>query len=379
MPKPMKITIVSIAVSLSLLVTFSAGCLVGNRALPVEVSSGISVVDQVWGLLFSKYVEPEKLDAASLSGGAIKGMMDTLDDPYSDYLSKESYEFSISSIRGTFGGIGAHVGMRDGKITIVAPIDGSPADQAGIKAGDIIVEIEGESTDNLTLNEAVLRIRGETGTPVTFKVIHLGETEPVELTITRDDIELSSVYHEILEDIAYIRITNFSDRTNDELTPVLQSIEENAASGIILDLRSNPGGLLESVVDVTSRFLKEGYVLHSRDNKGEKDSYSVVNSGRKTDLPMVILTDNYTASASEVLSGALQDYDRAVVAGTVTWGKGSVNTLFSLKDGSGVYITTHRWLTPEGRLIEGEGITPDFELTDEDPVDWAINYLHNGS
>lgn len=378
MPKSIKITIISVVIALGLMAAFTTGCLVGNDAV-VGQFPGLEVLEQVWGLIHSKYVEPDKLDSAALSKGAIEGMLDTLNDPYTAYLDIESYELSMSGITGSFDGIGAYVGMRNGQVTIVAPIPGSPAEQAGIQPGDIIIEIEGVSTEGFTLNEVVLAIRGPKGTPVTIMVIHPDETEPVELTIIREEIEVASVYLEMMDDLAYVQITNFTERTNNELTPILREIEENSAAGIILDLRSNPGGLLSSVVDVTSRFLKDGYILHSQNNAGERDSYAVRNSGRKTSIPMVILTDNYTASASEVLSGALQDYDRAVVAGTVTYGKGSVNTLFKLDDNSGIYITTHRWLTPNGRLIEGQGITPDFEILEGDLVEWAKKYLHDNS
>lgn len=378
MPKTLKIFIFTTAAILCLAMVFGAGCIVGNDPI---LSQGIDlgVVEEVWSLLFSEYVESDRLDEQTLREGAINGIMEALDDPYSSYLDVETFELSMSGYEGKFEGIGAYVGMRDGNITIIAPIADSPADRAGIKAGDILIEIEGDSTEDMTLNEAVLRIRGPEGTAVTIKVLHQGEDEPETLTITREEIELSSVYLEMMDDIAYIHISNFTERTNNELTPAFKEMDENDATGIILDLRSNPGGLLSSVVDVTSRFLDDGRVLVSRDNKGNEDIYSVVNSGKKTELPLVILTDNFTASASEVLSGALQDYKRAVVAGTVTYGKGSVNTLFTLKDNSGVYITTHRWLTPNGRMIEGKGITPDFEIQDGDPIEWAIDYLHRNS
>jgi carboxyl-terminal processing protease len=379
MPKIIKITIVSVVAVICLITAFTAGCITGNNVISGE-DIGLGVVEQVWGLIFQNYVDTSKLDTTTLSQGAIEGIVEALNDPYSAYLNTETYELSMSGIQGKFEGIGAYVGVRDDQITIIAPITGSPAEKAGIKAGDVVLEVEGESTSDMTLNDVVLLIRGPEGTKVTITVLHSGETIPVEYTITREEIVLSSVYLEMIDDIAYIHITNFTERTNEELTPVISSIEDNSATGIILDLRSNPGGLLTSVVDVTSRFLENGYVLHSRDNKGNMEDFPVVNSGKKTSLPMVILTDNYTASASEVFSGALQDYERAVVAGTVTYGKGSVNTLYSLQDGSGIYITTHRWLTPNGRLIEGEGITPDYEITDEtDLVQWAEDYLHDNS
>ena len=376
MLKTIKIAVISILIIISLVIAFGAGCIIGNDSMSSE-DLGMGVVEQVWGIIWDDYVDRDKLDASTLSQGAIEGLVEALDDPYSAYLNPESFELSMGGIEGRFEGIGAYVGMRDDRITIIAPITGSPAEEAGIRAGDIVLEVEGEPVDDMTLNEVVLLIRGPKGTTVEILVQHMDETEPVTLSIVRDEIKLSSVYYELMDDIAYIHISNFSERTNEELTPVIEEIEEDSAKGLVLDLRSNPGGLLDSVVDVTSRFVDDGYVLFSEDNKGNRKSYAVTDNGEKIDLPMVILTDNFTASASEVLSGALQDFERAVVIGTVTYGKGSVNTLHTLKDGSGVYITTHRWLTPNGRLIEGKGITPDYEYTDEDIIQWAIDYLHN--
>jgi carboxyl-terminal processing protease len=275
-----------------------------------------------------------------------------------------------------YEGIGAYVGMKDEKVTIVAPIVGSPADKAGIKAGDIILEIDGNSTSGLSVEEVVLRIRGPKGTSVRILVLHEGDTVPVEIEIVRAEIELTSVYYEMKVDIAYIVLSYFSERTYEELSSALEDITREGATGIILDLRSNPGGVLDAVVDVAGCFLNEGVVLYAVDNEGEKDSYSVEQNRITTDLPLVVLTDNYTASASEVLSGALQDYGRATIAGQTTYGKGSVNTIYQLGDGSGLIITTHRWLTPDGRLIEGKGISPDYELDEEeDAIQWAIDYL----
>jgi carboxyl-terminal processing protease len=376
MRKIITISAVSLLLVVSFILVFSVGCAIGTEKLSDEDLS-LKVVEEVWNLIFSDYVDRDELDTAALGEGAIEGMLDALDDPYSSYMDPESFELSWSGIEGKFQGIGAYVSMKDDKITIIAPITGSPADKAGIRAGDIILGIDGDSTEDMTLNEAVLRIRGPEGTTVRILVLHLDETEPEELEIVRAEIEISSVYLEMMDDIAYIYISNFTERTDEELEPVLDSISREAATGIILDLRSNPGGLLTSVVDVTSRFIQKGVVLYAEDNRGNTESFKVKENVRKTELPMVVLTDNYTASASEVLSGALQDYNRAVIAGTVTYGKGSVNTLYTLQDGSGVYITTHRWLTPNGKLIEGKGITPDYELKEEDAIEWALDYLKN--
>jgi len=374
MPKKLKFIMITLLLVVSLALSFAAGCVI-ETAEPSSTDTGLDVIEEVWNTILEEYVESDRLDTGTLSQGAIRGMIEALDDPYTSYLDAQTYELSMGNLEGKFEGIGAYVGIKDEQITIIAPIPDSPAAKAGIKAGDIILEIDGSSTSGLSLEEAVLRIRGPKGTPVRLTVLHQGETIPEEIEIVRDEIKLSSVYYEMMEDIAYINISHFTEQTNEELSPVLESIAQEPATGIILDLRSNPGGLLDSVVDVTSRFLLDGVVLYKEDNQGKRDSYPVKHDGLTTELPMVVLTDNYTASASEVLAGALQDYNRATIAGTRTYGKGSINTLYQLKDGSGLYITTHRWLTPNGRLIEGEGISPDYELVEEDAVQWAINYL----
>ena len=264
---------------------------------------------------------------------------------------------------------------------IIAPIADSPAAKAGIRAGDIILEIDGRPTSEISLVEAVLYIRGPKGTSVRLLILHQGETKPEEIKIVKAEIDLPSVRFEMRGDIAYINITYFSERTNQELSPVLRSITQEAAMGIILDLRSNSGGLLTVVVDVASYFLEEGVVVNVVDNQGKLTPMPVKPEGATTDLPLIVLVDSYSASGSEVLAGALQDYAHATIAGTTTFGKGSVCILRQLKDGSGLYITTARWLTPDGRLIEGEGIDPDYELEleGEDAIQWAIDYLKSNT
>jgi carboxyl-terminal processing protease len=310
-----------------------------------------------------------------LADGAVKGMVEALDDPYTAYLDPTAYELSQKGLEGKFEGIGAYVAAEDDKIVVIAPVAGSPADEAGIRAGDVILAVDGKSTAEMSLTEVVLAVQGPKGTTVTLSILHQGETEPVLLEIVRAEIEVPSVRFEMKDDIAYINITNFSERTVEELAPVMEEVKQQA-SGIILDLRSNPGGLLDSVVGVASFFLNEGVVLDVVDNEGNHQTYSV-EPGLATDLPMVVLVDDYSASGSEVLAGALQDYGRAVIAGEKTFGKGSANTMYKLEDGSALYITYARWFTPKGRLIEGEGIHPDYELDLEnvDAVQWAIDYL----
>ena len=341
---------------------------------PAQVSD---IFDEAWEIIFRDYVEQESLDADKLNQGAIRGMVEALDDPYSAYLDPEMYQLSLSDLEGEFEGIGAHVAVRDEQIVILAPIPGSPAEKAGIRAGDKILEIDGKPTLEMSLAEAVLLVRGPKGTPVRLMVLHEGEAEPVEIEIVRDEIQVESVYFEMREDIAYIRITNFSASTDTELLPVLESLDREGVTGIILDLRNNPGGTLTSVIDVASYFLAEGTVVNVMDNQGERTTMSVKRKQITTDLPLVVLVNEFSASGSEVLAGAVQDHGRATIAGKTTFGKGSVNILHQLSDGSGIYITTGRWLTPDGRLIEGKGIDPDYELEleGEAAIQWAIDYL----
>ncbi len=376
MSRTIKVLMIALFLGVILTLSFGAGCTIGTVTSP-KTDQSLDVVKEVWGIILRDYVDKDRLDAGALSEGAIKGILEVLNDPYTSYLDKQAYQLSLSSLEGKLEGIGAQVGIREGKLMIIAPITGSPAEKAGIRPGDIVLEVDGISTSNMSLEEAVLHIRGPKGTVVKLLILHQDETKTEAIEIVRAEIKISDVYFEMKGDIAYIRISHFSERTNEGLLPVLESITREKAVGIILDLRSNPGGLLEEVVDVAGRFLQEGVVVYVVDNQGQRASLSIKPGGLTTKLPLVVLVDNYSASASEVLAGALQDYSRAAIAGATTYGKGSVNALHRLKDGSGLYITTARWLTPNGRLIEGKGISPDYELElkGEDAIQWAIDYL----
>jgi len=368
-----KTVLIILLVAAIVAVSFGTGWVLGTRSSPRQ---SLGIIGQAWDIIFQDYVDRDQLDAGVLAQGAIRGMVEALDDPYTAYLDADAYELSLKSIEGRFEGIGAYVAVEDEQIVIIAPIADSPADEAGIRAGDVILEIDGTSTSGMSLVEAVLKVQGPKGTVVTLLILHEGETEPELIEIVRAEIELPSIRFEMREDIAYINITHFSERTAGELSSVLEEVNQQA-SGIILDLRSNPGGLLEAVVDVAGFFLDKGVVIDVVDNEGNHITSSVKPGKIATDLPLVVLVDEYSASGSEVLAGALQDYGRATVAGAKTFGKGSVNVLLKLKDGSGLYITNARWLTPKGRLIEGEGLYPDYELEleGEDAIEWAIDYL----
>ncbi|MFC1866458.1 S41 family peptidase [Chloroflexota bacterium] len=335
-------------------------------------------MEQAWNTIISKYVENQRIDENQLKEAAIEGMLQLLDDPHSAYLSREEYQSTFNELEGKYEGIGAEVTERDGQIIVVAPFAGSPAEEAGILPGDIVLEIDGTDITGLDLYQVILKVRGDGGTAVNLLVIHQGETEPVEIEIIRGEINTPSVYFEMMGDIAYIYLS-FTDQTNKELTPVLEAIAAEGATGIIIDLRNNPGGPVGVVTDVASRFLQEETVIFTiRDNEGNTEVIKASKQPETTDLPLAVLVNSFSASGSEVLAGAFQDYQRAIIAGSTTFGKGSVNYLIQLEDGSGLYITYARWLTPDGRLIEGEGITPDIELKLEgdEAIQWAIDYLH---
>jgi len=379
MSKKTKIVVIAILAAFLLVTSFGAGCVPGSAPAPGS-SGGSEVVQEVWDVIFDRYVEKDKLDAAALADAAIKGMVEALDDPYTAYVDAEMHELTASNFEGSIEGIGAHVGMKEDQLVVIAPIIGSPAAEAGIKAGDVILEVDGQPTSEMSLNEAVLNIRGTKGTPVTLLILHQGETVPEEIEIYRDEIKLPSIHFEMRDDIAYIYIHYFSMRTDVELTEALEEIIAAGAAGIVLDMRGNPGGVLTTVVDVAGHFLREGMVVDVVDNEGRHTPSYVEDGGLVTDLPMVVLVDGYSASGSEVLAGALRDNGRAILAGTTTFGKGSVNVLYPLQDGSALYITIARWLTPNGDLIEGEGIEPDIQLevTGEEGTQWAIDRLRGG-
>lgn len=349
-----------------------------------ELPAEFNALGEAWELLSEDYVNKDALDPEELSRGAIEGMLEALGDPYTSYL--ESYQVAWSDLEGSFEGIGAIVSMEDGELTVVSPIAGGPAERQGVRSGDKILEVDGEPTSEMNLMEAVLKVRGDKGTTVTLLILHQGETTPVAIEIVREEIKLDSVYLDMLpDDIAHIQITHFAERTPVELTSALNSALQSDAWGIILDLRGNPGGLLDVVVDVANEFLDGGIILYAADGEGDIiEDFPASSGGLATDLPLIVLVDGGSASGSEVLAGALQDHERATLIGTITYGKGSVNILHELSDGSALYVTTARWLTPDLHLIEGVGLTPDIEVeitaediaSGQDPqLESAIEYL----
>ncbi len=369
-----------------IVLSFGAGFAYSKIFTPAapELPAEFNTLGEVWELLSEDYVNNEALDPEELSRGAIEGMLEALGDPYTSYL--ESYQLASSDLEGSFEGIGAIVSMEDGELTVVSPIAGGPAERQGVRAGDKILEVDGEPTSEMNLIEAVLKVRGDKGTTVTLLILHQGETTPVAIEIVREEIKLDSVYLDMLpDDIAYIRITHFVERTPDELTSALTDARQSGARSIILDLRGNPGGYLDVVVDVADEFLDSGIILYEADDAGDIiEEYPASSGGLATDLPIVVLVDGGSASASEVLAAALRDHGRAILIGTITYGKGSVGKTHRLSDDSALVVTTARWLTPDRHLIEGVGLIPDIEveITEEDiasgrdpQLERAIEYL----
>ena len=378
MPQNVKISLIVIVSILLLLLAFGAGCLINLGPAP---SGGLDVklIEQAWNIINRNYVEPAKIDQTKLSQGAVNGVVQALEDPYSYYLSPEDNKLTQGNFQSSFGGIGATISMnKDRQPVVVGTIENSPSANAGIKNGDIILAVNDKSTEGLAVDQVVMQVRGPIGTTVKLTVLHEGQSAPVDIEIVRAEINPTTVSYRMEGDIAYIKLTNFYERTNAELETALQTLDVKNARGIILDLRDNLGGYVNVMVDIASHFIKEGVIITLRDNQGKTTSQSVNPNGTFTGLPMVVLVNQYSASASEVLSGALQDYHRATIAGTVTYGKGSYDSFYDLSDGSAIYLTVGRWLTPSGREIEGKGITPDQVLsqTGDAAIQWAVDFLH---
>jgi len=327
-----------------------------------EVYKNIEVLSEVLHKIEKNYVEDT--DPKDVLYGAIKGMVRTL-DPHSAFMSPEEYRELMVDTKGSFSGVGIVITIRDNVLTVVSPIEGTPAFKAGIKAGDQIIMIEGKSTKDLsTPEEAVRLIRGPKGSKIKLTIRRKDLEKPIDFMITRDVIPIKSVRSSFLPfDIGYIRISNFQSNTGKELSKALEEMEnKKELKGLILDLRNNPGGLLSQAVKVADEFLDSGLIvsIKGRDKKEEK---SVAHKNRKPKkYPMIVLTNEGSASASEIVAGALQDNKRALILGSTTFGKGSVQTLFPLSDGSGLRLTTAIYYTPSGRSIQASGIEPDIKV-----------------
>ena len=350
---------------------------------PLEVPEGVpeelAVVWQVWSMLAAEHVDRATFDPEIFTEASIRGMLVALGDPHTNYVGPDVFGIENQDIRGRFEGIGAHVSMNaDGRLLVVAPIANSPAEKAGIRPGDLILEVDGESIEGISLIEAVSKIRGPRGSVVSLLVQHVGSVEKVIIEVERGVIPLQSVIvrSEPGQRVAHIRLTNFYEDTMDDLSEAIRDALDTGSEGIVLDVRDNPGGLLSSVIDVTSLFLDDGLILYEVDGEGNrKDWLDRENDDLLETVPMVILANQFSASASEILVGALQDHDRATVIGRTTFGKGSVNILRQLDNGGGLFLTFARWYTPDGRIIDRNGLEPDVEVRHGDAQQEDIRQL----
>lgn len=322
----------------------------------------LEIFANVLSILQENYVE--EINTDETIEGAISGMLLSL-DPHSSYLTAKDFDELQDETRGSFSGIGIEITVRDGILTVISPIAGTPADKAGLQAKDLIVKINGEVTKDMPSMEAIKKLRGPKGSEVTISIYRDGWQDLKEITIVRDTIPLQSVSGLFLEPgFAYIRITNFQGQTTKDLKKMLTDLEkEELIKGLILDLRNNPGGLLDQAISVADTFLEEGLIVYTKGRLQEQNmTFQAHSNNGKNLYPLVVLVNEGSASASEIVAGAIQDHKRGVIVGTQTFGKGSVQTILPMPDGAGLRLTTARYYTPNGRSIQATGIAPDVEV-----------------
>ena len=351
------------AVALSAGLAFSSGPASSDESKTLPVDQ-LEAFGEVFDLVKEQYVHA--VDDRKLLVDAIRGMVGGL-DPHSAYLTAKEHRELQEGASGEFGGLGIEITAEDGLIRIITPLDDSPADEAGLLPGDLVIRVDGESVRDLTATEAAKRIRGQPGTPVTLTIAREGEGGPIEFTIVRDIVEIASVKSDLVEPgFARIRISRFQTRTGPRLLEEIRRVEEandGPLSGAVLDLRNNPGGVLSGAVSVADAFLDGGLIVYTEGRGAEsREEYYAKPSDFLDGIPIVALVNGGSASAAEIVAGALQDRRRAVIAGTRTFGKGSVQTIVALDDGSALKLTTSRYYTPSGHSIQARGIIPDIEL-----------------
>jgi len=340
------------------LLVFTGGVQHGTTAIE-DTYEKLKTLTEILSLIQSNYVDD--VNSKELIYGAVKGMLETL-DPHSSFMPPEAFKEMQVETHGSFGGLGIEITVKDRFLTVVAPIEGTPADRAGIQPGDRIVKIEGQITKDLTLLDAVRKLRGPKGSKVTISILREGSPELMDVTLVREVIEVKSVRSKDLGDgIYYVRLASFQERTSKDLERVLEQAQTAGTTALILDLRNDPGGLLNQAVAVGDMFLEKGQLIVYTQGriKNQDLRFTAEHSNGLPKWPMVVLVNGGSASASEIVAGALQDWKRAVLLGTKTFGKGSVQTVIPLSDGSGLRLTTAKYCTPRGRSIHGTGIMPD--------------------
>jgi carboxyl-terminal processing protease len=345
---------------------------------------------EAWGWVERSFIG-EMPSAQQVAYGAVRGALGTLNDPYTVFIEPVVREQERDSLRGNFGGIGATIVRLETGEAVLEPIPGNPAERAGIQSGDILLAVDGEEIPaDMSIEDIANKIRGEKGTDVTLTVLHPEASEPVDITITRDDILIPSVAYRLIDDdptIGYIWLTRFSGESNGEIEAAIQDLQAQGATQLILDLRGNGGGLLDAAIAIADQFLDEGPIMHQESALEGEKTYTATEGTVAGDMPVIILIDGGTASASEILAGALQDRERALLMGQQSFGKGSVQLVYDLSDGSSVHVTSARWFTPDRNAIDQQGLTPDIvvEPTPEaiannrdETLARAIEYLQTG-
>lgn len=324
-------------------------------------SGDFKLLDEIARIVEDQYVE--KISKNKLVEGAIKGMLEALNDPYTKHFKPKDFKHIEEMTEGRFEGVGMTLDMEDSQVVVVAPIEDTPASRAGIKHGDKVLEVDGKSTKGMALEEVVSKIKGKSGTKVTLTIGREGQ-EPFKVTLVREAINIPNITSKMEgADIGYVRLIHtFNSNAGPDVRKAVTKLKAQGAKGIILDLRDNPGGLLESGVEVAGVFIDKGVIVSLKGRKGDKKEYKAKGDAF-TDIPLVVLVNKGSASASEIVAGALQDYGRGVIVGEKTFGKGSVQTILDLSDGSGLIITTARYYTPKGRSINKTGIAPDVVVT----------------
>ena len=333
-------------------------------------------VHQIYQYIRSYFYQPERIDDQQALYGAMKGVVQHLDDPYSEFLDPDDRQRFDESLSGEFSGVGIELSIVDSVLTVITPLVGTPAEAAGVRAGDQILNIDGESTEGLTLTEAALRIRGETGTTVTLTVRH-DDGSIEDIPIVRDTIVLEPIKSELRADgqIGYIRLYRFEQDTTTELDAALSSFDLESLTGFILDLRNNPGGLLNEAISVSSRFVDEGVLLITEDRLSDEKKY-YARGNRIPNVPVAVLINRGSASASEITAGAIRDNDMGILIGERSFGKGVYQQLIEFPDGSALKITAGEYFTPDRKVVNGVGLEPDIVVEEgQDPVDVAIEWI----
>ena len=357
---------------------------IGAKTKPDDVD--LTVFWEAWNTLKEKSVQDT--DNKKMVEGAISGMMSSINDPYTTYFTKKENERFREDIGGEFSGIGIEIVLKNGFPTVVAPLSDTPAEKAGLKPNDVILEVDGAKTDEIGFDETINRIRGAEGTKVKLKIARASEEQPIEVEVTRQKIVVKSVTWDTKQTegkkIMVIKIRQFGDDTDALFADAAKEAVKNKPDGIVLDLRNDPGGYLETAINLASYFIPEGTIVSEKGKNNTSKDYASNKNGKLKDFKVVVLTNGGSASASEILAGALQDRKDAQIIGEKTFGKGSVQELIDLKDGSAVKVTIAKWFTPNGRQINGQGLEPtikiekDEKATDDNQLTRALNYIVTG-